>query len=267
MRRERDEIIVVEPDERRFENAGECQIVVRQQGRTPGRDQIHHRDMFGESEPVGAGDRDMHLFQRADHRLEERAALAHENHDVAGANAPHPAAALVVDTLGRVRREPTRDGDGDPAGEHDRRLLFADEIERQPPVARIVALFGADRLPEFDERRQVRLPRRVHRLHIVGLEGRGNFLRSRRLRRRFRESRRRTKRHIQFDMREGLLRRFDARLEFPAHLIEHMRRCALKRVDRLFLVADGEEGANPVTLALARREILGDFPQDLPLLG
>ena len=68
-------------------------------------------------------------------------------------------------------------------------------------------------------------------------------------------------------MREGLLCRFDARLEFPAHLIEHMRRCALKRVDRLFLVADGEEGANPVTLALARREILGDLPQDLPLLG
>ena len=49
LRRERDEIIVVEPDERRFEKRSERQIVLRQQGCAPCRDQIHHRDMFGET--------------------------------------------------------------------------------------------------------------------------------------------------------------------------------------------------------------------------
>ena len=266
LRRERDEIIVVESDERRFENAGECQIVLRQQGRTSGRDQVHHRYMFGESEPVGAGNRDVHLFQGADHRLEEGAALAHENHHVAGANAPHPAAVLVMDTLERVGREPTRNGGGNPAGEYDRRLLFADKIERQPPIARIVTLFGDDRLPELDECRQISLPRRVHRLHIVGRKAAEILFDREDLVDHLENPRRRTKRHIQWDMREGLLSRFDARLKFPAHLIEHMRRCALKREDRLFLVTDGEECANPVVLAVARGEILGDTPQDFPLL-
>ena len=53
--RERDEIVIVEPDERRFQHAGERQIVLGQQARTPGRDEIHDGDMLREFKPVGAG--------------------------------------------------------------------------------------------------------------------------------------------------------------------------------------------------------------------
>ena len=47
--------------------------------------------------------------------------------------------------------------------------------------------------------------------------------------------------------------------------VELVRRSALKREDRLLLVADREDGPRPPLRARRRREILGDVRDDLPL--
>ena len=53
-RRELEQIVVVEADQRRLERRGERQIVVRQQRRAAGGDEVHHRDMVA---AVSAGRR------------------------------------------------------------------------------------------------------------------------------------------------------------------------------------------------------------------
>ena len=75
-RRERHEIVIVEPDERRFQHAGEREIVLRKQAGAPGRYEIHDGDMMRELKAVGAGRADSALFQGPDHRLEKRPACA-----------------------------------------------------------------------------------------------------------------------------------------------------------------------------------------------
>src|SRR5580658_8672277 len=54
-------------------------------------------------------------------------------------------------------------------------------------------------------------------------------------------------------------------LELTPHRIEHRRRGALKREDRLLFVADREERADPPTRALAGQEVGSDLTQDVPL--
>ena len=58
-------------------------------------------------------------------------------------------------------------------------------------------------------------------------------------------------RQIERDAPPGLARRLGERGKAPAHLGEHARGGALEAVDRLLLVADGEERAR--LLALAQR--------------
>ena len=68
-----------EAEQRAAQHAGERKIVVRQQQRIGQRHQVHHRDMLGEHQPVGAGDVDVFVLERADDRLEQLAALAHQD--------------------------------------------------------------------------------------------------------------------------------------------------------------------------------------------
>ena len=48
--------------------------------------EVEHRDILGQLQTVGAGDRNTLTPQGADHRIEEIAALAHEDKYVAGVN-------------------------------------------------------------------------------------------------------------------------------------------------------------------------------------
>ena len=56
-----------------------------------------------------------------------------------------------------------------------------------------------------------------------------------------------------------------AAFELAPHGVEHRRRRALERKDRLLFIADREEGADPPIRALAGQEVGSDFAQDVPL--
>ncbi len=105
-RRNFHERVVVKADERRLERAGQRQIIVRQQSRAADRDEIHHRDMVFELEPVGAGGLHIRGLERADHRLEKGVAAANQDHDIAFANAPDFAGIRVDHPLRRGRPQP-----------------------------------------------------------------------------------------------------------------------------------------------------------------
>ena len=97
---DREQILVGEAEQRAAQHGRQRKIVLRQQQRIGERHQIHHRDMLGEHEAVGAGDLDIFVLQRADDRLEQRAALAHQNQHVAVARG------AAIDADRRAGRRP-----------------------------------------------------------------------------------------------------------------------------------------------------------------
>ena len=76
---EREQEIVVEAEQRALERGREREIVLRQQQRVGERHQVDDGDVLGELEAVGAGDGDPGVLQGTDDRLEQRAALAHQD--------------------------------------------------------------------------------------------------------------------------------------------------------------------------------------------
>ena len=79
-----EQLLLGQPEQRALEHAGQRQIVVRQQQAIGQRHQVHHRDVLGQHQPVGAGDRHARRLERADDRLEQRPALAHQHQHLAG---------------------------------------------------------------------------------------------------------------------------------------------------------------------------------------
>src|SRR5271170_4987976 len=107
--------------------------------------------MFGEHQPVGARDRDVLVLERADDRLEQLAALAHQNKNVAGARG----AALDADRLAAV--DQLAHGARDPLREFYARARLAHQIERRVPTFDLAARIRLSWLPDFDQpRRRVR---------------------------------------------------------------------------------------------------------------
>ena len=80
---EREKLLFGHAEQRALQHARQREIVVGQQQRIGERHQVHHGDVLGEHQPVGARDLDALLLQRADDRLEQRAALAHQHQNVA----------------------------------------------------------------------------------------------------------------------------------------------------------------------------------------
>ncbi len=85
-RRDCEQIVIIEIEDRTFEHGRERQIVFRQRQEIAEDHQVLHRDLIGQRDPVGARDGDATPLQRGDHRHRERIALAHEDQDVAGAD-------------------------------------------------------------------------------------------------------------------------------------------------------------------------------------
>ena len=95
------EIILLEPDKRRLEDAGEGEIVVRRQRRPANGDKVHHRNVIAQHQPVGAGYFHFPVLQRADHRIEKGVAAANQDHHVARTNASRRAV-VADDALART---------------------------------------------------------------------------------------------------------------------------------------------------------------------
>ena len=154
-RRKRHEIVIVEPDQRRFQHASEREIVLRKQAGAPGRDEIHDGDMLRELKPVGAGGGDLALFQRPDHGLEKRPACANEDQNVARAHRPPPQGLAVVHEFIGTWFNEMRDLLGNPLGNKIGRVLRIEKIERKRPFAGIFSGLRRRQRPEFNKTRQL----------------------------------------------------------------------------------------------------------------
>ena len=264
--RQRQQVVVVEAEQRRLQHAGEAEIVVGQQRGAAGGDEIEHGDVTGDVEPVGAGHGDPALLQRADHRLEEGVAGAHEDEDVAGPHRPLPPAAALVHAIGRERRAQRLNLARDAVGEFARGVVLGQRVDGDAPFRIDIAGFGLDARPHLDERRQALLDALVAGpdvalLHqpvlmrhggehaVDGREDPGG----------------RAERGLQSHPFEGLAAGTKARLERRAHALEHQRGRALEREDRLLVVADDEEGAIGATRTGTGGEVGGETLEDLPL--
>ena len=123
------------------------EVVFRPERRASGGDEIEHRDVLADVEPVGSGDRHARRPQRPDHRLERRAALAHQHQDVAGHRYPP---AFVAGP------GPGSDRLGDTACQHDRRGAAFGLVDGQGPGVGLVVLLGRLGRPQLDEARRLR---------------------------------------------------------------------------------------------------------------
>ena len=200
----------------------------------------------------------------------KKALRAHQDHHVAGADAP--ALAVGDDAFGGVWCEPGRDGCGDAARSDDRRIGAARFVERHAPVLALGRLFRADRRPDFDHPGQVAMKGLMgRRRRLVGSQAAPGALGGEDRVDRFEHGRRRAERHRQRRRGEGELRLAMTDFQPAAHGGEHMRRGALEGEDRLLLVADGEDRAGPGAGAGARaragKEFLSEPGKDSPLRG
>ena len=265
-RRERHEIVIVEPDERRFQHAGEREIVLRKQARAPGRDEIQDGDMMCEFKPVGASCLDAALFQGTDHCLEKCAPRTNKDQNITGPRRPRPQGAAVMHQFVGARIDELRDLLGNPLGNKIGRVLSIEKVERQHPVARALVGLRLGGRPELNETRQlmlqglVRLPyvfcRNKSGLVIAMLE----YLVDR-----GKHARRGAERKTEPNMREGLGPGQEPGLDFPPHSVEHLRRGALEGKDRLLFVPHRKEGARTVALPVPGRELSGELFENFPL--
>src|SRR6202165_2296747 len=82
-----EQIVLVEAEQRALQCDRERQIVLRQQKRIGKVYQVDDRDMFGQFQPVGAGNGNAGVLQRLDHGVEGVAAPPHQDQHVAIAQA------------------------------------------------------------------------------------------------------------------------------------------------------------------------------------
>ena len=148
-----EQVLVVQPEQRRLEHGGQGEVVGRQQQRIREHHQIHDRDMLGQHQPIGAGHRHMGILERADDRLEHGATLAHQYQHVTGARA---LLRPTLDVCRDLRRQP------------DLRALFRQLVERRIPGLDLALLLRLDGVPDLDEARHRFRQPFVHGPYIVG---------------------------------------------------------------------------------------------------
>ena len=85
------QIVVVEANERRFQDAGQREIILREKRNASSRHKILHRDMVAQFQTIRARHRHACFFERPDDALKKRTPLAHKNQHVASAHAPQAA--------------------------------------------------------------------------------------------------------------------------------------------------------------------------------
>ena len=150
-RRDREQRIVVEPEERTFQHHGQRKIVLRHQQEIGERHQILHHELLHQQHAVGAGDRNAGVLQRADHRRGERIAPPHENENIAGLDLP--LLAFEHASLGAV--EPRLDGGGDALAEPLHRAHAAVLILPRLESGHLRCLGFLLDVPELDQPRRL----------------------------------------------------------------------------------------------------------------
>ena len=134
------EVVVVEPDQRRLQGAGQGEIVGRQQPRPADGDEVVHRDMGGDVQAVLARHGHTAELQGADHLLECRRALPHQDEHVPGT----PDAAALVSGRGPGLHRPRH-----PAGGDDGRRVGLWRVHRCRPGIGLLFLGGHFHRPDL----------------------------------------------------------------------------------------------------------------------
>ncbi|ODN68363.1 hypothetical protein A6302_04338 [Methylobrevis pamukkalensis] len=255
---EREQGVLADPDQRRFQQGGKGQVVLRQQHDPGEREKVHHRDVAHQLQPVGAGDRNAGLAEGAGHGVDEAAALAHQHENVAGADRP-----AVGEPLAGI--QPAAHGGGDPAGEQ------AGGVEAARLVDRVVPVFGfrrhrdRDLRPDLDKARLAGAHRLVHRAAAVRRQAVVGMRRGEHKIHRLHHLGRGAEGEMQRHVGIAGAGRLGAAADIGAHGAEQMRRGALEGVDRLLLVAHGEQGsAVPLVSSFAGKVFAGERRNHVP---
>ena len=250
--RQREQLLFAHAEQRTLQQARQRQIVIGQQQTIGQRHEIHHGDMFGQHQTVGAGHRDFGGLERADDGLEQRPALAHQHQHVAGFQPlRHPALHLR----------------GDFARQHNARAFLALGIEGRCPAFHVLAIGRLDQRPQLDQAGRCARQRFMRR-HAAGIAGDAG-VEVRRLENavdRAEHAGAGAERTLEFQVAPALLLVVELPGEMPAHVVEFLGRGALEREDRLLFVADRKHRAPHVRARAAGRELRDDGAHDAPLL-
>ena len=265
--RDLQEAFVGEAQQRRFQHAGQRQIILRQQRCAPRRHEIHHRDVLQQLQSIGARHRHALFFQRADHRIEEGVAAAHENHHIARADGAAQAV-LVADAFRRIRPQPARDEIADAPRQNGRRIMLVLQIDRHSPVAVFRGVARAHQRPDLHHARQIAFQRAMCGVDVIAINQPAPVASISEYGVHAGEDPRRgTKGELQRHAGEIEFGFARPRFELAAHLVELVGLRALKGIDGLLLVAYREEGAREAALPLARHEFFRQSAQNVPLAG
>src|SRR5262249_22313196 len=217
--------------------------------------------MLGEHEAVSAGDVDIFIFQGADNRLEQFAALAHQHQDVAIAQS----ATFPPDRLAGFDKPPYRAGDS--PRQPDPRTGLADLIEWRIPAVDLGAFFRFDRIPDFDQTgRRVRKRNMWGKSVGVGRDARCNGVTTEYGIDRGQDVGSGAERMLELAKYETAPASSMRALEVTAHFGKFFRRRILERIDRLFLIADREHSPRRGPRAGADSKFGDETAHDLPLL-
>ena len=245
--RQGEELLLAEADQRRFQEAGQVEIVLRQQHEARRRQQILDGELFAQVQAVDARHFDALALQRAHQGRHELVAPPHQHHEVAGMQQLALARALLL-------ADQALGVGGDQMGEAFVRLR--QRALRAFEVGRVgLGLGRADQRPQLDPAGLVLAAGQM----LDDMAGLDDALRRGIFTEypidRVEHGRGRAEGNIEVDRHEIVLG--DAALfgEPLAHLLELARIGALEAEDRLLGVADGEHRAAAFDRALARRRI------------
>ena len=254
-----EQIFVAKAEQRRAQHRRQRQIVLLQQERVGKRHQVHHRNMLGKHQAVGARHFDTLVLERADDRLEQLAALAYQDQNVAAARG----AALDADRLPAVDQR--AHGPRDSLREFYARTCLVHLVKRRVPAFDRNALVRLFRLPNFDHAgRRIRQGDMRRKAAAIRTDACGDVL----------EydvhgaehTVARTERVLEFSRNEAQSGVVMRPLEITPHIGKLPGRGVLERVDRLLFVADRKNRPPARTRSGAGGEFGGEPGYDLPLL-
>ena len=138
------EVIVLEIEQRAFQEACQRQVILGQQQEIAQGHHVHYGELFGDDDAVGARDRDAFCLERADHQRGEGVALAQQDEDITGADG---ASLRLQDFVGL---QPAFDLPGDFLREPLADIVDTVIIEGGKGLG-LVTLFLALGRPDFDK--------------------------------------------------------------------------------------------------------------------